>query len=245
MNSPAGYHIVRLSDKRKISDDCSTLLFNKGILVAPGQFIMIWIPGVDEIPMSVSHSGENSSGITVKMVGNATKILGSMNIGARLRIRGPYGRGFTPRGKNALLIAGGVGAASLTLLSRQLVSDNCRVVAIIGAKKKDELVLVDDFQDSGAETRIATDDGSAGFKGTASALFSETIQKEDFDSIYCCGPEAMIRSVAEEAFKLQNWGQAAMERLMRCGIGICGSCAIGKELVCKNGPVFDFEQLMH
>jgi len=243
MSSNPAYFISELSEKKRVAEDCYTLFFESEIEAIPGQFFMLWIPGVDEIPMSVSHIEKKSIGITVKIVGEATDTLCSLQVGNRIRIRGAYGRGFDLRGGEVILVAGGVGSAPLLPLASSLIEKDCRVIAIIGAKSERNLVHVQSFENIGAETMIATDDGSSGYHGTAARLFSDIFEDRKFDSVYCCGPEPMIVSVIETAERKKLWGQAAIERFIRCGIGICGSCAIEDKLVCRDGPVFNFNEL--
>lgn len=242
--SDAGCITAALSRKRSSGEGCSTLIFKGEVRAAPGQFAMLWVPGVDEVPMSISHLGEKEFGVTVKDIGEATSALCSLQKGDRIRLRGPFGRGFTVKGKDPILVAGGVGAAPLIFLAAKMVDVGIRPAAIIGAKSKKELVLIDDFKETGIEVLVATDDGSTGFKGTASALLAETLEgRTECDAIYSCGPEQMIDTVTKIANKWNIWGQAALERLMKCGIGVCGSCAINQKLACRDGPVFDFSDL--
>lgn len=233
-----------LCRKRSSGEGCYTLLFRGEMQASPGQFVMLWLPGVDEVPMSVSHIGRDEIGVTIKAVGEATKAICSLQKGCRARLRGPFGRGFSPRGKNPILVAGGVGSAPLLLLANKMVEEGTRPTIIAGAKTKKQLVLIEDFGETGLEVLVASDDGSVGFHGTASGLLEETLDgRVDCDAIFACGPEPMLESVASIAKKWNIWGQAALERLMKCGIGVCGSCAINGKLVCKDGPVFDFSEL--
>jgi len=233
-----------LCRKKHSAELCSTLFFRGAMQATPGQFVMVWIPGVDEIPMSLSHIGADEIGITVKSVGEATDALCSLEKGERVRIRGPFGRGFAPKGRSPLMVAGGVGSAPLLPLAAALARKGAKVTLIIGAKSKGELVLIDEFRDLGIEVMAASDDGSIGFHGTASELLAETLGGiGNYDSVYACGPERMLESVVKIAGRRDMWGQAALERLMKCGIGLCGSCAIDGRLVCKDGPVFDFSEL--
>lgn len=243
MNNDSAYAVSRLSEKRRIARDCYLIYFEHSIEAIPGQFAMIWIPGIDEIPMSISHMEENRSGFTVKIVGKATDALCSLHEGDRVRIRGPYGRGFELRGGRALVVAGGVGIAPLLPLVNILERKEIDCSLIIGAKNEESLVLAEGYGEICKENIIATEDGSSGFTGTATDLCREILVKSKFDSVYCCGPEEMILSIVKIAEENGLWGQASIERYMKCGIGICGSCAINGKLVCKNGPVFDFNEL--
>lgn len=243
MRPELDWKVAALRRKARSGGDCQTLFFDASMEAAPGQFVMVWVPGVDEVPMSISHIGEET-GITVRPVGEATKALCSLQKGERVRLRGPFGRGFKIRGDRPMLVAGGVGIAPLLPLASVLVENDIATIAILGAKTKGELILTDAIKETGVETLFSTDDGTLGFEGTASALLEETIGSAgNYDAIYACGPEQMISSVARAAAKWSIWGQAALERMMKCGIGLCGSCAINHELVCKNGPVFDLADL--
>jgi len=236
--------VTRLVENRPVAKDCHSLFFAGDIRSSPGQFIMIWLPGVDEIPMSISHVGNGRFGVTVKVAGEATEALCSLRKDARVRIRGPYGRPFEIKGRNPALVAGGIGAAPLLLLACSMRDLGIHGTTILGARTANELPLVDEFESLGFEVLLSTDDGSKGYCGTASDCFrNELASGRGFDSVYTCGPEAMIRSICDISLKRGLWGQAALERLMKCGIGICGACAIDDKLVCRDGPVFDFTQL--
>lgn len=243
MGDDPEYTVSKILYCDEIADGCFKIGFDATLEFRPGQFVMVWLPEVDEIPMSVSHSGPGSIGITVKMVGEATEALCRVSRGDRVRVRGPYGKGFEPSGKKALLVAGGVGSAPLLPVAKHLIDRDSEILAVIGARTESELILAGEFSDLGADVVVSTDDGSAGFHGTASELCSETVEKREFDSIYCCGPEPMIRAVVDVAQSRGIWGQASVERLIKCGIGLCGSCAISNRLVCRDGPVFDLVQL--
>jgi len=113
---------------------------------------------------------------------------------------------------------------------------------IIAARTKDELLFVDRFKDR--NVHIATDDGSAGFKGYATELAKEMIEKRDYSIIYTCGPEVMMRKIIDMGIERGIKVQASLERLMKCGIGICDSCSINGYRVCVDGPVFSEKELV-
>jgi len=245
MNLEPSMMMADIIENRKISRDCHKIVFNLKVEALPGQFVMIWIPGIDEIPISISHLEKETIGITVKIVGEATDILCTLKKGDRTRIRGPYGKSFEVKGDNPVLVAGGIGTAPLHFLASSLCEKKIHSSIIIGAKTESELSLVSDFKGLGCEVIMATDDGSEGFPGTASdCLKNELDNERKFDSIYCCGPEKMTRSIADIAGKRNIWGQAALERLMKCGIGLCGACAINDKLVCRDGPIFDLSMIL-
>lgn len=205
-----------------------TFFFDKSFESDPGQFVMVWIRGIDEIPMALSYN----NAITVQKVGNATSALFDLMEGDSIGIRGPFGRGFQIIGNDVLLIAGGVGSAPLSPFAEKLHSMGVKVTTILGARTKEELVFKERFEASG-ETFVATDDGSFGKKGFVTDLLDK---HEKFDQIYCCGPEIMMKKVLDkvEPEKIQ----LSLHRYIKCGIGICGACCIDGLRVCKDGPIF-------
>ena len=153
---------------------------------APGQYIMVWIRGVDEVPMS--FSGPDT--ITVQSVGEATQALFQFSAGDSLGLRGPLGNGFILRGKKILLIGGGVGTAPLAFLGEQARSQGLEVASLIGFRSKDDLVFESRFEALG-DTYITTDDGSAGIHGRV-AEGLKGLNLLEYDQIYICGPEMMM-----------------------------------------------------
>ena len=222
---------VVITDIRKETPAIRTFLFDEKIPFAAGQFVMVWVPGVDEIPMALS----SERSITVQNVGDATAALFSLKPGDRLGIRGPFGNGFSA-GERILAIAGGVGAAPLLPLAR---ADRV-MTFLLGAKTEAELLFVDQL-DECTDLQIATDDGSLGSKGFVTGLLDE-LNPDSYDRICSCGPEVMMRSVLTKVKELGIEAKAefALHRYMKCGEGICGSCCIDPSglRVCRDGPVF-------
>lgn len=214
----------------------------------PGQFVMVYIVGVDEIPMSLSRTGSAGTSITVRRVGEATERLHRLVKGDLIGVRGPYGRGFLPPRKGrALAVAGGIGVASVLPLIRLLCSTRrVNVSAALGFSTRKELLFVKEIRDM-VEPRgsvlIATDDGSYGAKGLVTDLTLRLLDEEKFEAVFSCGRESMLRDLYELCKERGIAFQASLERRIRCSIGICGSCCIGRYRVCKDGPVFSDEQL--
>ncbi len=208
----------------------------------PGQFIMVWIPGVDEVPMGLSTIG-STMGITVHRVGDATEKMHAMNEGDKIGIRGPYGRGFDIQGSKLLVIGGGTGIASLMPAVEAAVRQGKSVDVAIGALTAEELLFADRAQEVGTNLKLATDDGSEGFHGFVSDLASELLIESEYDQILTCGPEAMMKKVIELGMEHNIRTQVSMERFMRCGLGVCGSCAFDGLRICTDGPVFDSEEV--
>lgn len=209
-----------------------TFFFDLSFESEPGQFVMAWIRGVDEIPMALSRD----NAITVQKVGPATTSLFELREGDSMGIRGPFGNGFRIRGNNILLVAGGVGAAPLLPLAEKARLQGLKVTTLLGAKTKEELVFRERFEAAG-KVMVATDDGTAGKHGYVTQL----IDGEDYGQIYCCGPEIMMKKVLDKVRPEKS--QFSLHRYIKCGIGICGACCVDGLRVCKDGPVFTGEIL--
>ena len=201
-------------------------------------------------------------------LGPGTLRMTTLSKGDELGIIGPLGNGFSvSKGKTlALLIAGGMGAPPLQHLAGYLRSNRpeMELAAFAGAKSVGDLPFIvkgselEEFSRFGIETHIATDDGSAGFKGFVTEYVTDWFKKRcppALDTIiYSCGPEAMLAAVAKLAKENNIDCQISMERMMACGIGICQSCAVEVKvagqscseykLCCKDGPVFESKDVV-
>lgn len=214
----------------------------------PGQFLMLWIPGTDEIPISISNVNKTSFEvwITVARVGEATTKLDTYKVGDKIGVRGPYGTAFTiGKYEHLLIIGGGYGIAPLAFLSEVAYNMGKHVDVIIGARTKKDLFFVDRFRRASHNLLISTDDGSIGEKGFVTDLYASYLNSSEKnpDVVLTCGPEKMMAKVYSISEEYKIPVQASLERYMKCGIGICGSCAIGPFRVCIDGPVFTSEML--
>ena len=231
---PETVAIVRVKNE---TPQVRTFFLDKTFTFSPGQFVMVWVPGVDEIPMALS----SPTSITVQKVGDATAALFSLKPKNKIGIRGPFGNGFT-KGEKILAIAGGVGAAPLLPLARA----DCIMTLLLGARTESELLFLDQL-DECTDVLIATDDGSQGHHGFVTDLMDE-INLGAYDRIVVCGPEVMMRVVlAKVAEKgIVHKTEFSLHRYMKCGVGVCGSCCIDPSglRTCRDGPVFlgDFLQ---
>ncbi|UCE43714.1 MAG: dihydroorotate dehydrogenase electron transfer subunit [Candidatus Bathyarchaeota archaeon] len=242
--------ITRIHEIKRESPTVKTFTFHDKLCskARPGQFIMVWIPRVDEIPMSLSAIGSDwQSSMTVANVGEATDALHQKKAGDLIGVRGPYGNCFTLAKGNTIIVGGGTGLAPLAPLAEELAESPARVTFVAGAKTRNELLLLDRL--TAILSRIdgtvitATEDGSHGIRGLATDASQQLLEKKQFDMIYTCGPEAMMYKMFFQAERYEVPLQASLERLMRCAIGICGSCLIGRFRVCREGPVFSSKQL--
>jgi len=211
----------------------------------PGQFLMLWIPGIDEIPLSIMDTSNGIVSVSVKAVGDATRYMHAMQTGAIIGIRGPFGNSFTETRGRALLVGGGTGTAPLLFLAKQLSTKTDRLTFVEGAKTKEELLFLKQIGKicEYKNTITTTEDGTAGLQCLVTKPLSDVLDREHFDMIYTCGPEVMVKKIFEMTDKRKLPIEASLERLMRCGIGLCGSCVIGKYRVCRDGPVFTGAQL--
>ncbi len=211
----------------------------------PGQFLMLWIPGIDEIPLSILYAGGGEVSVSVKVVGDATRHLDEMQQGEIVGVRGPFGNTFTESKGRVLLVGGGTGTAPLLFLAKQLAAKAEFLSFVIGAKTKGELLFQEELGNVCSEEAVVatTEDGSFGLQCLATEPLEDLLKKQRFEMIYTCGPEIMMRKVFDIAEKRKTALEASLERLMRCGIGLCGSCVIGRYRVCRDGPVFSSTQL--
>lgn len=201
---------------------------------------MIWVRGIDEIPISLSYK----DGITIERVGLATNALSDLDKGDSLGLRGPFGDKFEIiEESTALLIGGGIGLAPLLYLADVLKKNGTSTTTLIGTKNKESLFFNDEFKKVSKDVFVSTDDGSFGMKGSVLDLLENSIQDLDvYDMIYVCGPDKMIRALLNlfDKEKILDKTQFSVSRIIKCGLGICGSCSIDPKglRVCKDGPVF-------
>lgn len=230
MDRPEPVEITRRDD---VAPEVSRFLLDASLDFDPGQFAMVWIPGVDEIPLSIV--GGDPIELLVQGIGDATRAMNRLGPGDLLGIRGPYGTGFDPRDGDALLVAGGIGVAPLLPLARELD----RYDAVVGAATADRLVATDRL-----DADVSTDDGTAGHHGFVTELAQEK-GLETYDAVYSCGPEVMMKALLDACLDAGVETQLSTERYMKCGIGVCGSCCIDPtgDRVCVEGPVFTGEEL--
>ena len=228
--------IVPVSEVINETTNIKTIKFKWHEESKAGQFIMVWLPGIDEIPMSLSYS----DGITVDNIGEATKAIHDLKAGSQIGIKGPYGDGFDLSGDGFLLVGGGTGIAALSRAAEKLSQSGKKVRIAIGARTANDLLFVERMKAFG-EVHVATDDGSTGHHGFITQVAEKLISEKRPDMILACGPEPMMVGALGLAGDIPI--QCSLERYMKCGFGICGSCQCGKYTVCKDGPVFSGQQL--
>jgi len=243
------HYIVRATtvlDVRRFGERFSTIYFRDRYVSksSPGQYVMVWVPGCDEIPLSVSHVEGGVCAVTVKNVGEATSRLCGVRGGERLGVRGPFGKGFKCVGVKPLVVAGGVGVAGVRLLIYRLIKRSASPTLVLGARTSEENIFHDEFLKLSRGGLLkyypVTEDGSLGERGLASDIAERLLLSSSFDQVYACGPEKMLYKLFQLVSGMKVGAQFSLERYIKCAVGLCGQCVLDDEglLVCKDGPVF-------
>ena len=227
-----------------------------------GQCAMLSIPGVGEAMFSITSSPTNTEYMefSIKKCGCLTTWLHAMDVGQQITIRGPYGKHFPVedefKGKDLMVVAGGVGLApvrSVINYVRAKRQDYGKVMIVYGSRSKEDLldyneILSEWMQDDGVEVHLTIDrpqDDWDGHVGFVPNYVKELNPSKDY-TVIMCGPPIMIKftlaNLKEMGFA-ETQVYTTMELRMKCGVGKCGRCNIGSKYVCKDGPVFRFDQL--
>ena len=230
------HRAVRVVEKIQENPKPVSFVFDAAMAAEPGQFAMLWLPGVDEKPFSIA--GIDPLMFTISRVGPFSEALHALGPGDMLWVRGPFGKGFTPAPGRALLVGGGYGAAPLHFLARSLLSSGAAAETALGARTAAELLFVDRFEALPVPVHTATEDGSRGTRGLVTEMVVPLLASGRFDRLCACGPEGMLDSLAALCLKAGVPGELSYEAYMRCGIGSCGACEHATRLVCMDGPVF-------
>ena len=227
-----------------------TLVFSDELLsnVLPGQFAMVWVPEINELPMSVMITNESGkAAFTVRRHGSASTGLFNVKIGEKIGVRGPYGNSFDLKQGKLLLVGGGTGLVPMMRLLT-FVKPTDDITVLIGAKSKEEVFFEDLannlLKQNKHQVIVTTDDGSYGEKGYVTDMVEKLVSEHHYDGVYTCGPEIMMFKTVKSAHSKGIFVQASLERMMKCGVGICGSCCVGEDLVCRDGTVFDGDHLL-
>jgi dihydroorotate dehydrogenase electron transfer subunit len=219
--------------------------------IKPGQFVQIEIPNSKSTflrrPISVNFVDytNNQLWLLVRRAGDGTAALIDLPENGILNVLLPLGNGFSmPQDKrNILLVGGGVGVAPLLYFGKILKDNGFEPNFLLGAKTKDDLLLVDEFSKYG-KVYLSTDDGSVGEPGVVT---QNSIFNSDIDAVYCCGPQPMMKAVASIAKSRNIDCEVSLENMMACGLGACLCCVEktvkGNVCVCTEGPVFNINQL--
>lgn len=227
----------------------------------PGQFNMLYLPGVGE--SAISHSGDcRAKDVwrhTVRVAGRVTQTLAHLAVGSQLGVRGPFGTGWPINawvGHDVILVAGGIGLPPLRPAIYELLrrrEEFGQINLIYGAREPRSLLYSDEcrewaLQGMNVLTTVDRADGLwKGHQGVVSTLLERLrIPRPDETAVAVCGPEVMIRYTALSAVK-QGLRDAniwvSLERNMQCAVGLCGHCQLGPEFICKDGPVLQYDRV--
>ncbi|MBI5970335.1 MAG: dihydroorotate dehydrogenase electron transfer subunit [Deltaproteobacteria bacterium] len=225
--------------------------------IKAGQFVMLRVDTGGDYPLRLDPLLRRPLGVyrsigagvelLYQVVGKGTRILSEKTAGEFLSLLGPLGNGFPapPKGKKVILVAGGMGIASLFMFAARLKG----ATLLFGARAKAETAVADDFKRLGLKIKISTQDGSVGKKGLVTELLKDEIT--DDSVVYACGPAGMLKAVSRICHSGGVTCRVSLERAMACGIGVCLGCAVktnphaGRsdnrvyQMICSDGPVFD------
>ncbi len=216
------------------------------VVMGSGQFVDIALPGrYLRRPISVSDVLPDGLILYYKVVGEGTRDLSAMVKGSELELLLPLGSGFHPEKcrESALLIGGGLGAAPLFLLAKELLARGKQATAVLGFNRADEICLAEELEALGVPVHLSTLDGSVGTKGFVTDAIAAV--QPAFDRFFTCGPLPMMKAVCAA---LDTPGEVSLEERMGCGAGYCYGCTVitasGPRRVCADGPVFDKEEVL-
>ncbi len=225
------------------AENVLTFVFKGTVGALPGQFVNVWIPEKNEKPFSIARDRDGEIWLTVCAVGPFSNALCELDAGDRVGIRGPYGHGFTipTEKKNVVLVGGGYGMAPLHNAGMAHAKNGSKVFAITGARSKENVLFVDECNQSGFETFVTTDDGTLGQKGYTTQVLERLLESEKIDLVQTCGPEVMMKVIAQMCREKGVKCEVSVERYMKCGFGVCGQCVVEGtgERMCQEGPVTD------
>lgn len=260
---PRLYRIQRM--RRETHDTFTLVLVPKngveGQPFVPGQFNMLYVYGVGEVPISISGDPSNQKVLvhTIRSVGAVTKALRKMGRSVSIGLRGPFGSHWPVDeaiGSDVVIVAGGIGLAPLRPAVYKILSQRekyGKVVLLYGTRAPSDILYRRELEGWRArfdlEVAVTVDRAMGGWRGNVGVV-TNLIGKATFDPLNAvamiCGPEVMMRFTAMELLKR---GVAAenvfisMERNMKCAVGFCGHCQYGPTFICKDGPVFRYDRI--
>jgi len=268
IENPYCPNLARITEIFRETDTIKTFKFKfldknlqSSFFFLPGQFIQVSVFGMGEIPLTLCSTPFNNDffQISVRRIGNVTNALFNLKEGDVIGVRGPYGNGYPINQmmyKNVVMVAGGIGFPPVRSLIEYILSRRNyfgNLWLLYGARDPTDIVFRKDLlkwkKEKDFNILITVDRAPQGWKGNVgvvTTLFDKVeIPNENTIGIVC-GPPIMMKFVTQELQKLglrDDQIYLSMERLMQCGIGKCGHCNIGKKYVCKDGPVFSYDEL--
>lgn len=229
----------------------------------PGQFCMVYIPGIGEIPISISSSGPGGQGIilTVRSVGKVSDAICTAAVGTWVGIRGPLGTGWPIDqilDNDLVAVGGGLGGAPLRPVLKTALAATSRTaknVYIYGSRSPDSLLFLEEIdrwnEYANTEVLVTVDQPDSGWSrhvGLVTGLLPQVQFDPDIAIACVCGPEVMMRFTALELIAIGLSPEniyLSLERNIHCGIGLCGHCQLGGNFICTDGPVFKYSDIAH
>lgn len=246
------------------TDDTVTLTLDASahpVAFVPGQFTMLYAFGHGEVPISISGDPARPDRLvhTIRRVGKVTRPLVAAKPGTSLGVRGPYGRGWPleeAEGDDVVVVGGGIGLAPLRPLIYRLLARRehyTRVTVLVGARSPADLLFVDELHAwrgrFDLEVEVTVDRADAGWHGPVGVV-TRLLERAEFEpehtSVFTCGPEVMMRFVVQTALREgvdPGRIHLSMERNMKCGLGLCGHCQWGADILCTTGPVYSWDRI--
>jgi NAD(P)H-flavin reductase len=228
---------------------------------APGQFNMLYLYGVGEVPISIVSDPEDDTlyDHTIRVVGRVTRALAELKQGDRIGVRGPFGRGWPlaeAKGRDVVIVTGGLGCAPVVSVINYVLRRReqfGRLVIMQGVKHACDLIWRERYEQwsklPNTDVYVAADQGGQGWpfrEGLVTSMLGEARLDPKRSTVMMCGPEGMMQAVARDLVgrgfaETDLW--LSMERNMQCGQGLCGHCQLGGKFVCKDGPVFSYDEI--
>ncbi len=251
--------LATVVQNRPLTSDVNILTIECPAIAAaakPGNFVNIKVSDTTQPllrrPFSIHNVEGDCIELMVKSVGKGSSLFCNSPVGARVMVLGPLGNSFSASGnfETALLVSGGIGTAPMRFLEKALLAEGKKVINLIGGRSQKELLAL-----NLSNCRFATDDGSAGFKGTVvELLHSELAGFGEAESlkVFACGPNPMLKALAGFCREHRLACDLSLESVMGCGIGICYGCSVELRnpdgtiqpiLLCKEGPVIQAERI--
>jgi NAD(P)H-flavin reductase len=233
----------------------------QGLAFLPGQFTMLYLFGVGDVPISISGDAAKPMSLvhTIRAVGGVTRPLQKLKRGAVLGVRGPFGTSWPiadARGRDILIIAGGIGLAPLRPLIYHVLrrrQDYGHVHLVYGTRSPADILFRQELERWGGrfdmDVSVTVDHGTLdwyGDVGVVTTLLEKTRCEPNNSVAFACGPEIMMRFTVRGLNKLGMSDEqiyVSMERNMQCAVGLCGHCQYGPLFICKDGPVFRFDKI--
>jgi NAD(P)H-flavin reductase len=268
MSSPHLPHPAKIVDRIQESGSIFTLRLRfsdpvqqQAYRFQPGQFNMVYMPGVGEVPISLSSDPEEKEYLahTIRVAGRVTEGLSRLKRGDEIGLRGPYGRGWaleSAEGRDVIIVTGGLGCAPVIAVIHYVLKRRerfRRLVILQGVKHSGDLIWRSSYerwaQAPDTQVLIAANATEALWPwhvGSPIDLVSQAAFDPARSVAMICGPEGMIVAAAK-ALAARGLAEAdihvSLERNMQCALGLCGHCQLGGHFLCKNGPIFTYPEV--